>query len=243
MKFDVELAVLQMRTTASILTDPLGGPIRTIINGRHHKPTGRYSSCKARRALPWEDKREREYFWHCEADANVVSYLSQPHRLEIDAGLRTPLIYFPDVRRDMADGTVQIREIKKIYNREDDPAYDLKLKLARQVYEGLGWSFDIVQAYEIEARQTLATVRFIQFHRHVRVTTADKFLLLNLFERSGGTAPFQHIVEVLGGGVAGEARLCACIVRRILAVNIAAPLGPDSQISLAPHTSTLAPKV
>jgi len=235
MKFDVELAMLRLRTTAEIISDARGGPIRKIINGRHHKPTGRYSSAKAKRSLPWEDRRERMYFWHCEADSEVINYLAQPHRLEIDIRLRTPLIYFPDIRRDMANGSVQIREIKKVYDPHDDPEYDLKISLAREVYAGIGWSFEIVQSDEIESRSKLATVRRIQRYRNVRVTTHSQFAVLNIIEQSGGAAPFRRVAEVLGDGPSGEARLCACIVRRIATVDIAAPLKSDSPVFLVPQ--------
>ncbi|AIB12432.1 hypothetical protein ABAZ39_10575 [Azospirillum argentinense] len=159
-----------MRTAARIVADARGGPIRRIINGRHRKPTGRYLSAKARRTLPWEDKRERAFFWHCEADANVVAYLSQPHRLEIHVGRPRPLIYFPDLRRDLANGRVEIYEIKKAYNPDDDADYDLKLRLAADVYEGLGWSFRIIEAPEIERRPTLDTAWSVQRYRHVALT-------------------------------------------------------------------------
>ncbi|WP_145704929.1 hypothetical protein [Azospirillum baldaniorum] len=207
--------------------------MRRIINGRHRKPTGRYSSAKARRALPWEDKRERAFFWHCEADANVVAYLSQPHRLEIHVGRPRPLIYFPDLRRDLANGRVEIYEIKKAYNPDDDADYDLKLRLAADVYEGLGWSFRIIEAPEIERRPTLDTAWSVQRYRHVALSERDRFAVVTAIEGHGGTAPFQDVADVLGGGAVGMARLCAGIVRRIASIDITAPLEATTPVSLA----------
>jgi hypothetical protein len=232
MPFDINEAVLQMRTAARIVEDPQRGPMRLIINGRHRKPTGRYSSAKARRALPWEDTRERAYFWHCEADVNVVSYLSQPHRLEIDIGQACPLVYFPDLRRDMADGSVEIREIKRSYNPDDDEDYDLKLGFAAEIYRGLGWSFRIVEASEIERRPTIDTVWTIQRRRHIKVTIRDRLAVMETIERHGGIASIQEVADALGGGPLGEARLYACIVRRIACVDLTARLGSDSPVTL-----------
>ena len=232
MPFDIDQAVLQMRTMARIVEDPRGGPMRRIINGRHYKPTGRYSSTKARRSLPWEDKRERTYFWHCEADTNVVAYLSQPHRLELEIGRACPLIYFPDVRRDMADGRVEIREIKKAYNPKEDPNYDWKLQLAAEVYRGLGWSFRIIEAPEIERRPGHDTVWAIQRYRHVAVTVQDRFAVMETVEHHNGIAAFGQVADALGGGPAGEARLCACIVRRIASIDCTARLEPNSPVTL-----------
>jgi hypothetical protein len=237
MPFDINEAVLQMRTAARIVEDPRGGPMRRIISGRHRKPTGRYSSAKARRALPWEDTRERAYFWHCEADVNVISYLSQPHRLEINFGQARPLIYFPDLRRDMADGSVEIREIKKAYNPDDDEDYDLKLGLAAEIYRGLGWSFRIVEASEIEHLPTLDTVWAIQRRRHVEVTVRDRLAVMETIEHHDGIASVQEVADALGGGSVGEARLCACIVRRVASVDITARLRPDSPVTLVAGVS------
>lgn len=232
MPFTIDEAIFQARTAARIVEDERGGPIRRIINGRHHKPTGRYSSAKVRRALPWEDTRERIFFWYCEADAGVVTYLSQPHRLEINVGRPSPLIYFPDVRRDMADGSVEIREIKKVYDPAADEDYDLKVRLADEIYRGLGWSFRIIEAAEIAHRQTLETVWAIQRRRHAKISARDCFKVTETIERLGGTAPFQILAEALGGGPAGAARVCACIVRRIASVDIRERFGPDLRVTL-----------
>ncbi|CAO3417038.1 hypothetical protein [Azospirillum argentinense] len=232
MSLESQYRIVQMRTAARIVADARGGPMRRIINGRHRKPTGRYSSAKAHRALPWEDKRERAYFWHCEADANVVAYLAQPHRLEVNVGRPRPLIYFPDLRRDMADGRVEIYEIKKAYNPDDDEDYDLKLRLAAEVYEGIGWSFRIIEAPEIERRPTLDTAWSVQRYRHVAITERDRFDVGAVLEQRGGTAPFQEIADVLGGGAIGMARLCASIVRRIVSIDITVPLDIATPVTL-----------
>jgi hypothetical protein len=229
--FEIDSDILQMRVTARIVEDPRGGPIRRIINGRHHKPTGRYASTKARRSLPWEDIRELRYFYHCEADSRVLTYLAQPHRIEILVGRPRPLVYFPDIRRDLADGAVEIREVKRLYDPESDPDYDLKLGLAREVYRGLGWSFDIVEAATIEHPVTLRTVEEIQRNRDLRITAHHVFAALDVTRANGGAAPLAMVADALGGGLVGEALVHALVVRRYLSVDITKRLGPSALVA------------
>ncbi|NNM74205.1 hypothetical protein [Enterovirga aerilata] len=224
-----------MRVTANIITDPRGGPIRRIINGRHRKPTGRYSSAKARRAMPWEDRRERDYFMHCEADANVATYLAQPHRLEMFVGMREPLVLFPDLRRDMADGQVAITEVKKTY--APDPFYALKIELARDVYASLGWSFAVVEADEIYARPVFDTAKTIQADKDAELTVAQRFAVLDALEAAGGAIAYGALCEKLGGGIMGAVFVHAAVVRRNAAIDIRQRLRPDTPVTRAPARS------
>ena len=237
MRIDAAEAALSLRTVADIHEDLRGGPVRMIISGRHRKPTGRYASVKAGRALPWEDRAERMFFWLCEADTAVARYLAQPHGLAIKvAGRARPLLYYPDVRRDMADGRVEIREIKSraARSRLRDPDYQLKLDLAGEVYARLGWDFAVLhQADDIERpRQRFATAQEIQRRRRVRVDTRDRFALIEAIEREGGVAPLGTIVGVLGGEPLGRAKAYAAVVRRIVHVPLDQRLAADTPVSL-----------
>lgn len=233
---DIQSAALGIRTVAEIHADPRGGPIRTIITGRHSKPTGRYASQKARRSLPWENRTERSFFWLCEADAEVVTYLCQPHCLELKLQGRRPLLFYPDVRRDMANGTVQIRELKSrsAARRAADPAYDLKLDLAREVYAGLGWDFDLLnEEHDVEKpRDRLENAWTVQRWRQVKVETSERAALIDAIERAGGTMPFARAAEAIEAGAGGKAKLCAAVVRRIVHVPLPGRL-QDAPVTLA----------
>lgn len=237
MRIDAAEAALKIRTIADIHEDLRGGPVRLIINGRHTKPTGRYHSVKAGRSLPWEDRAERMFFWLCEADTAVARYLAQPHGLEIKVtGRKKPLLYYPDIRRDMADGRVEIREIKSRAAKKHlrDPDYELKLDLAAEIYARLGWDFAVLnQAEDIERpRQRFATAQEIQRRRRVRVDTRDRFALIEAIEREGGVAPLGAIVGVLGGEPLGRAKAYAAVVRRIVHVPLDRRLAEDTPVSL-----------
>lgn len=241
MRIEAAEAALRIRTAATIHEDPRGGPVRRIIHGRHRKPTGRYHSVKAGRSLPWEDRAERKYFWLCEADTAVVAYLAQPHGLEINvAGRSRPLLYYPDVRRDMADGRVEIREIKSraARTRLRDPDYDLKLDLAGEIYVRLGWDYAILdEDADIEhPRQRMATAREIQRHRRVGLETRDRFALIEAVEREGTAAPLGAVIEALGGEPIGRAKAYAAVVRRLVHVPLDGRLTVETPVSLVAGT-------
>lgn len=133
---------------AVIVEAPNGAPIRTFVEFAHSKPTGRWTSRKCRRAFPWESYAERHHFRCCEVDAKITRYLAQPHRLEILNGRSRPLLYFPDLRLEYADGTTEIVEIKRVEEELADPEYGEKLAGAASVYQALSWSFRVVIAEE-----------------------------------------------------------------------------------------------
>lgn len=133
---------------AVIVEAPGFRPIRTFVEMAHSKAVGRWTSRKARRAFPWESYAERAFFRCCEVDAQVTRYLAQPHRLEISVSQPRPLIYFPDVRVQYADGTTEIVEIKRFEEELADPDYGEKLAGAEAVYKALGWGFRVVIAEE-----------------------------------------------------------------------------------------------
>lgn len=241
-KFDLETALLDARTGIKIDVAVRGGPVRLIINGRHHKPTGRYASRKAGRSLPWEATGELTYFWLCEADAEVADYLSQPHRLTLRLPDGDSAVYYPDIRRDLVDGSVQIIEIKKHENDVRRSAdYALKLELARLAYEGLGWTFDIFVEDDFKNTREVWTAEAIQRHRTVRVTGAEGYALIEALDRGGGVLPLAKASEALGGGPVGDAKLYAAIVMRLAWVDLAVALNPNTLVRLAPEAVSTLP--
>lgn len=235
-QIEFQSALLAYRTVATIHEDVRGGPVRRIVNGRHHKPTGRYVSRKARRAMPWEDRAERKFFWLCEADADVVTYLAQPHCLEIHLQDGGSLTYYPDVRRDMADGSVQVRELKSksFALRKVDPTYDRKLELAQEVYEGLGWDFDLLnEATDIDRpRVRLETAREIQRSSRVDLSPADRFVIIEAIEGAGGTLSLGELSTALGGGPAGRAKGLVAVIERIVRIHLDLPLEDGTEVTL-----------
>lgn len=94
------LLKLQGGVVARIVRSTDGGPLRRIPKSSGSKPTGTFVSVKgAYRAMPWESIRcELPVIEICEAASPVVTFLAQPHRLELFVrGQARPLIYLADL--------------------------------------------------------------------------------------------------------------------------------------------------
>ncbi|GJD75387.1 Tn7 transposase TnsA N-terminal domain-containing protein [Methylobacterium goesingense] len=233
-KADITLTLADLDVAARIETAIRGGPVRLVINGRHFKPVGRYTSRKARRALPWEAEGELMVLWLSEADARVSDYLTQPHKLTIRTPDGRSMVYYPDLRRDLVDRSVEIIEVKK---RADDlrrgPDYARKLELARLVYAGLGWAFHIVVEEDLGKTREIENAWTVQRHRSARVTRAESFALAVAIETAGGFLDLDRAVTTLGGGPRGRAKLFAAIVQGVAETDLSQVLCGNSAIRLA----------
>jgi len=210
-----------LRRTARIVESDSGGPLRYVITGRRTVPTGRWHSSKTGRSQPWEARAERDNFFLCDADTAIVSYLAQPHRLEIDVGAKIPLIYLPDATITRADGSVEIVEIKRaceVLKQE----YVEKLGLAEEVYAGLGWGFRILTDVEIRREPRFRNARRICAHQPAVVTTQQTLdVLAHIGEHGFGT--MGDLAQLLGDGADGWACLHALVVQRLLHVDLDTP--------------------
>ena len=132
-----------LSASATLVTTPCGAPIRTIVTGRRVITTGIYASRKAGRPLPYESMNELAFFMHCEVDTEVVDYRAQPFRLEfvIEGHKRT---YIVDCVRLMADGGIEVVEVKSTPRALQDPSYAEKLQAVQTICEQVGWRFRLV---------------------------------------------------------------------------------------------------
>lgn len=207
-----------------LVITPDGGPIRTIITGRKRIPNGIYSSRKCRCGLPHESAVELAFFHFSEVDTHVLDYRAQPFRFEfsIDGKLRT---YIADCARLLADGSVEVVELKYDWRSLRDPDYAAKLAAAREACVQLGWSFRIVFRSELEEpRVRRANVRLVQSHRFVRYGTSHCLLALGELEDLGGEACLGDIADVLAPEPMGEAIAMAMMVGRMIDIDLAAPI-------------------
>ena len=218
-----------VRTNARLITAVNFGSIRTIVNGGATHATGRYSSAKTNSAQPWESKYERDLFLHCEVDHRVETYLAQPHRLEILVGEVKPLIFFPDVRRDMRDGSVEIVEVKQNL-RKPDPDYVRKLALAEEIYAGLGWQFRVVIGQEFATGVRHDNVRYIQADRHVEFSLIDLFKVVDQIDHLGAAATYGEACAVISPGPQGKAKINAMICAAHIAIDLDQKLRASSPI-------------
>jgi hypothetical protein len=228
------IAAGMMQSGPRIVESDDGGPLRLIINGRHIKPTGRYPAFKANGAsFPYEADHEMGLMEISDADKAVIKVLAQPHRVEIPVPWQNrPLIYFPDLRRDLADGTVEIIETK----REDDrrakePHYQFKLGVVREVYVGEGWTFRTLQKKEILGGRLYGNAHEIITWAYAKIPSARQFALEAAIDTAGGTLPFGKAAEIAGG----VPLLYALVVRRSVYFDLKLPVSDDLPVMRVDH--------
>jgi hypothetical protein len=207
---------------------------------------GAFPSVKVRRAQPFVGSNERRYIHICEADGRVVQYWMQPHRLEMHVdGYDRPLIYFPDVRREMEDGTIEIVELKSSLAQIDsDPAYALKLALAAKVYAEKGWRFSLETGEDNFSMGLLfcTNASRVAHDNTTRITTADWMRLHEHMEGRGGTSSYTDVSAALCGAKiaapgAGRAKLHALVVRRAVRIDLGLRLLPTTPVHLVVRES------
>lgn len=216
---------------AIIYANENGAPVRQVGQKGTFKPVGIFQSVKCRRGQPWESPHERSLIFLSEADADVVSYLVQPHRLELHlVNQERPLIYYPDMRRQLADGTTEIIETKKNLSELNDPEYRLKLSLAFHAYARLGWKMRVETEDGLLGPSTLMTnAKLVTDDKNVAVTTADKLCLQHHLSGHKGKATYGDLASALAqlcgkSDAVGRAKVHALVVRRAIRMQLDRPL-------------------
>ncbi|WP_128089568.1 hypothetical protein [Bradyrhizobium viridifuturi] len=131
-----------------------------------------------------------------EADTAVERFLAQPHRLEIRVeGGRRRLDYFPDLMRRMADGTIEIIEVKKSRDEIDaDPDYAFKIAKAARVYEAVGLTLRIVTADDdVDIDPLLPNAQSIFADKFAYIGTRERLAMEETFEAKGAIAHARQL--------------------------------------------------
>ncbi len=215
-----------------------GGPIRTIVERRDSKPTGKFASAKRGLGLPWESLHERHLMWISEADARVRHFLAQPFRLEFTLrGVKRKMIYFPDLERVLDDGTVEVIEVKASMDEVvKDRDYAFKISLAKKACRARGYKFRVVTAKDyIDCGPRLKNAIAIKCDRFTKLRTVDITRFLEAIELGGGKLSYAAAIAAIsedGDREDGFARrkLHAMIVRRLASIDINKPITPNSLI-------------
>lgn len=211
-----------------------GGPLRLIINGRHIKPTSRYPAFKANGAgLPCEADHEEGLLKISDADKAVIRVLAQPHRVVIPVPWQSPpLIYFPDLRRDLADGTVEIIETEgKNDRRKKEPHYQFKLDVVREVYAGEGWTFRTLVQKQILGGRLYRNAHEISTWAYAKIPSSRQFALEAAIDEAAGALPFGKAAEIVGGAPL----LYALVVRRSVYFDLKLPVSDDLPVMRVDH--------
>jgi hypothetical protein len=215
-----------------------GGPIRTIVERGHNKPTGMFASLKCGRSMPWEDIDERHLMWLSEVESSVRKVLAQPFRLEILLkGWPGKMVYFPDIERRLEGGIVEIIEVKKTKEEiRRDPHYAVKIRLAAKIFKAMGWIFRVKTAEDDMTGWPMANARMIVLDRYTKLRSEDYDRLGCAFEQAGGRLTYAAGIRALSARADTEdadarAKLHAMIVRRFVRIDISRPIRPNSPIT------------
>ena len=117
--------------------------------------------------------------------------------------------------------------------RNGDKAYRSKLDLAAEVYKQLGWSFaEVIRSRDLDVAHIPMAVREIAHDASVKFDKYDVACATDLIVAEGGLGVYATIAAELGDGQLGRAKLSALHVRRVVAIDLSRPLGPDSIVRL-----------
>lgn len=212
-----------------LVVTPDGRSLRTIITGRRRQISGVYPSRKAGRGLAFESMNEHAFFHHSEVDTNVVDYLAQPFRFEfvIDGAPRT---YIADCVRQLANGSIEVVEVKQDARALKDPDYALKLHWVREICRVLGWSFRVVHGESLRERSARNdNVQSVQQSRFVRYSASDVFIAADTCHRTGATT-LGVLADALGDARLGRAKAYAMMVGRVIDIDLNAPLSARTPV-------------
>lgn len=195
-----------------------GGPIRTIGTGNRRHRNGEFQSRKCGRAMPWQSPLELSVLRISEADPGVVTFLSQPHRLEIQIPGSTPLVYFPDIERRIADASVEVLEIKSARDRRwlADTNYQAKIEKAAEIYSRLNWRFAIVDEDELRSTPLTKICRHLVGARGIVIDPMMKHRVLTFVEQRLEGRRRSEIISILGTEPVAERILDGLVLERLL---------------------------
>jgi hypothetical protein len=232
------LARVLLDTAAIIVQSGVGGPIADYIGMPKIHPRGSFSSVKTGRGQLWEADHHRAMILCSEADANVVHYLSEGVRFEMNTthGLERGR---PDLIRLLADGTVEVIETKKDKSEvEGNAELADRLRLIENVCDLEGWDYRLMFKDEIMRGYTVANANQITLDRTTSVTSAERIRLIQAIADGGGWICYGEAIAALSTNGnfedgAARAKLHALIVRRVASVDISKPIDLYSAVHLA----------
>jgi hypothetical protein len=217
------------RVVARLLAQPDGGPVRLRTHGRRKRMVGRYASVKSGRALPYESRNELHDQWRAEVCSEVLESAAQPHTLvfRMDGVERR---YTPDRADKLAGGGVRIVEVKGALG-DESPDYWRKLAYARDFYEGLRWSFHVVDSAAIQAQPQFDAIELIQRYRRTLVSAAEVTRVREHLE-SRPSCTLDEVQLLFQDGPVAFAKVAALVVRRVVRLDLDRPLSPTTAVHL-----------
>lgn len=212
------------------------------------------------RAMPWESMAGEMVFLEiAEVATPIHSIMVQPHRLEMNV-MRSDILwdYTPDARvvtdeafaNDLVAGipfadavaawhprratgrtrTIIIEIKSDVDPRIDDPRYRTKLRLASEVYAGLGYDFvELVQTRDLVRPFMWPAVHKFFLWRDTALVPSDIEMAQEIV---GEGTRLGALLDGLGRGSAALAKVAALHCGRVFCVSLANGLSDDSDITV-----------
>lgn len=139
------------------------GPTRKVITRRTARVIGLFSSVKMERQVAWESQLEFDHLRLMEVDNAVVAFHAQPEECPyVHQG--KPRRYYPDLRVELADGSVRMVEVK--YKADADaPENKERFVIIKALYAERGISFEVVTELDIRRQPRLANAKLMLDYR------------------------------------------------------------------------------
>lgn len=221
-----------------IVKAPDGLPVRTMGTAKT-VGSGFYPSVRSDASHPWEGATELLLAEHDEVVTSYVRSIAQPFRVEAatSAGIERHVV---DWARQRYDGRWEILNVKRDWAGFRRPVAQRQSEMARMAADALGAEYrEVVHATfapttSASDRTLRRNIHDIQSRRFTSVSTRNIALATELLSRQP-TLELRRLVEALATNAAhGRALACALMVRRIVAIELAWPLGPASMVTLVP---------
>lgn len=233
------LAWAQIESGARIVWSHDDQPMRALAP-RSKRRIGRYNSIKAGRLLAHESRGsgyvggEKLALMLCEIDPDVADLRTQHLRFDllIDGSAHS---YVPDIVRLMADGTIQVIEVKKDGSWQRDAFYAEKIRCVREVCAQVGVPFAVwtekMVAPNLTTKRNIVTT---QEARTVEYDDVHQLLVVRALKAGGGAAPLGALKAVLAdhGPHTAEAMIRGMMCRRVLMLPLCASINDDTLVTI-----------
>lgn len=222
----------QVRARSRVWIDLSRDGTRQVVTGRRIWPTSIYPSRKCGAAIVCEGANELLFALYCEADPGVLSYATQAVHFEVQVNGRAQH-YHADFVRNLANGTVEIVEIKPNASYLEKPRYRDKLEAVEELCRAIGWQFRVYFGQDLR-RRTFSNFHIsqIQADRFLRIRPAVEHAVVECLHTAREGVEIGDLVSLCGDDVLARATLNALACRSILHFDIANQVRSDTVVRL-----------
>jgi hypothetical protein len=222
-------------SAARIFLPSEGTALRTIITGRAKHQTSVIISAKAKKRLYVEGRAEKAYARLNEVTPSTVDQQTQPMRIEcVVDGQR--YVQIVDFIRELDTGEIEVIEVKRSERDIADPDYRRKLAVTGAIASGLGWIPRVVLHTEMfESRLHEMNVNRAYSARFTSVSDRQHQAIVRLRQAGQREIEIAELQSLFGCPAPAALSVAfALMVRREIAIDLTAPITPQSVACVLP---------